>query len=126
MDGLSPPSATRDINKKFMAYARMSAMPRSTCVSYRNGWASTLPVGADPTYWWTADLLELRGHASKTWRPKLDQDTGSSQRKDWCGSSTFCGHLLTLCIFSSLASALEMQTSEIGANKTEHLADREF
>ena len=50
MDGFNPPSATRDINKKFMAYARMSAMPRSTCVSYRNGWASTLPGGADPTY----------------------------------------------------------------------------
>ena len=50
MYGLNPPSATRDINKKFMAYARMSAMLRSTCVSYRSGWASTLLVGADPTY----------------------------------------------------------------------------
>ena len=76
MDGLSPPSATKDINKMFMAYARMSAMPRSTFGSYRDGRASTLSVGADPTYWWTADLLELRGQAPKKWRPKLDQDTG--------------------------------------------------
>ena len=50
MDGFNPPSATKDINKKLMAYARMSAMLRSTCVSYTNGWASTLLVGADPTY----------------------------------------------------------------------------
>ena len=126
MDGFNPPSATRDINKKFMAYARMFAMLRSTCVSYRNGWASTLMVGADPTYRWTADLLELSGQASKTWRPKVDQDAGSSQRKDWCGSNTIYGHLLTQCTFSSLASALGMQTSEIGASRAEHLADREF